>query len=227
MSTEMDLMRMDERQRAAWLMANRATVFAVGLAWLGLIVWELAHERSPLFLIVMVPVFALFRVALYLYYVRVPLSPARKGGLSGPLRLIAALLLAISAFLPLFSLESGSRSAWQLVLENWESGFLVALVFLWPLAPAALARLAARARLSLVVQLGEPVLAAASTLAILWIPRMIWEFDASLLPWLWIPTPARPEIGALVAVGANGLYVIGWLARRLRRAAGVPAANLR
>jgi hypothetical protein len=51
----MDLMRMGERQRAAWLMANRATVFAVGLSWLGLIVWELAHERSPVFLVVMVP----------------------------------------------------------------------------------------------------------------------------------------------------------------------------
>ena len=63
MPTEMDLFRMDERQRLAWLMANRGTVIAVGLTWIGMIVWELAHQRAPVFLIAMVPVFALLREA--------------------------------------------------------------------------------------------------------------------------------------------------------------------
>ena len=62
MTSEMDLLRMDERQRLAWLMANRGTVVAVGVIWMGMIVWELAQGRAPLFLIVMVPVLALLRV---------------------------------------------------------------------------------------------------------------------------------------------------------------------
>ena len=70
MPNEMDALRMDERQRNAWLMANRGTVFAVGIAWLGLIGWELAHGRTPLFLIAMVPVFALIRFGLFFYYSR-------------------------------------------------------------------------------------------------------------------------------------------------------------
>ena len=68
MKTEMDLMRMDERQRSAWLLANRATLMVVGLTWLGMIAWELAHRRTPLFLLAMVPAFALLRLLLYLLY---------------------------------------------------------------------------------------------------------------------------------------------------------------
>ena len=111
--------------------------------------------------------------------------------------------------------------------DDWEAVFLVALTFLWPVGALMLSRLALPARLSIIVQFAAPALAAGSTLVILWIPRMIWEFDAALLPWLWIPTPARPEIGVLVAVGANGLYVIGWLAGLLRRPADQAVATLR
>ena len=68
MKSEMDVMRMDERQRLHWLMANRALLLIVGLVWLGLIGWELAQGRRPLFLIIMVPVFALVRAVLYRYY---------------------------------------------------------------------------------------------------------------------------------------------------------------
>ena len=74
MTTEMDLLRMDERQRLAWLMANRGTLMAVGTVWIGLIAWELFHGRSPLFLIVMVPLFALLRAGLYLYYRSAPIG---------------------------------------------------------------------------------------------------------------------------------------------------------
>jgi len=70
MKTEMDAMRMDERQRLNWLLANRATLFIVGLCWLGLIAWEAVHGRMPHFLIVMVPVFALVRFVFYQVYSR-------------------------------------------------------------------------------------------------------------------------------------------------------------
>ena len=70
MKSEMDLLRMDERQRYCWLMANRATIFAIGAAWLGIIGWELYHSRTPWFMIVMIPVLALFRLGAYLFYKR-------------------------------------------------------------------------------------------------------------------------------------------------------------
>lgn len=43
-----------------------------GLVWLGMIGWELAHLTTPWFLILMVPVFGLFRFASYRYYQRLP-----------------------------------------------------------------------------------------------------------------------------------------------------------
>jgi hypothetical protein len=70
MKTEMDAMAMDERQRNAWLKANRLTLMLVGVTWLGMIAWELFHQRMPLFLIAMVPVFAVVRFGLYLLYAR-------------------------------------------------------------------------------------------------------------------------------------------------------------
>ncbi len=70
MKTEMDILRMDERQRAAWLRANRATLFAIAIAWFGMIGWELMQKRIPVFLIIMIPVFALARLVFYLYYAR-------------------------------------------------------------------------------------------------------------------------------------------------------------
>ena len=71
MTNEMDVMQMDERQRKAWLLANRATLFIVGAVWIGMIVWELGHQRVPYFLTAMVPAFALIRLAFYRRYIRV------------------------------------------------------------------------------------------------------------------------------------------------------------
>ena len=68
--SEMDVMGMDERQRNAWLRANRATLIAVGLCWLGMIAWELSQQRTPVFLLAMVPVFAAIRFGFYLCYSR-------------------------------------------------------------------------------------------------------------------------------------------------------------
>jgi len=72
MTTEMDVMRMDERQREAWLRANRLTLILVGLVWLGMIGWDIAHRTTPWFLILMVPVFGIFRFASYRTYLRLP-----------------------------------------------------------------------------------------------------------------------------------------------------------
>lgn len=70
MKNEMDLLGMDARRRMAWLLANRATLMIVGLVWLGMIGAELGSGRTPLFLILMVPVFAVLRAGLYLLYAR-------------------------------------------------------------------------------------------------------------------------------------------------------------
>ncbi len=70
MKSEMDLMRMDERQRLSWLRANRATLMVVGVVWLLMIGWELLEGRTPRFLILMVPVFAAVRFGLYWFYAR-------------------------------------------------------------------------------------------------------------------------------------------------------------
>jgi hypothetical protein len=70
MKDEMDLMGMDERQRISWLRANRATLMLVGIVWLLLTVSEYAQGRTPAFLVVMVPVFAAARLALYWFYAR-------------------------------------------------------------------------------------------------------------------------------------------------------------
>jgi hypothetical protein len=68
--TEMDVMRMDERQRLHWLAASRATLITVGVVWLLMIAWELLQRRLPMFLIVMVPVFAAVRLGFYRFYAR-------------------------------------------------------------------------------------------------------------------------------------------------------------
>ncbi|MGD8440242.1 MAG: hypothetical protein PVG53_06885 [Holophagae bacterium] len=70
MTDEMDVMRMDERQRESWLRANRLTLMLVGLVWLGMIGWHLARGTTPWFLILMVPVFGIFRFASYRYFQR-------------------------------------------------------------------------------------------------------------------------------------------------------------
>lgn len=68
MKTEMDVMRMDERQRLCWLLANRLTLMVVGVVWIGMIALEIVNNRMPYFLIAMVPVFALIRFLTYLVY---------------------------------------------------------------------------------------------------------------------------------------------------------------
>ncbi|MCK5596038.1 MAG: hypothetical protein KAJ04_01205 [Candidatus Eisenbacteria sp.] len=70
MRSEMDLMRMDERQRLYWLRANRTTLMFVGVVWLLMIAFELSEGRTPGFLLVMVPIFAGIRFGFFYYYAR-------------------------------------------------------------------------------------------------------------------------------------------------------------
>lgn len=76
MASEMDVMNMDERQRYSWLLANRFTLILVGISWLGMIIWELSKGRTPVFLISMIPVFAVVRFFSYQHFQRIP----RKSG---------------------------------------------------------------------------------------------------------------------------------------------------
>lgn len=70
MKTEMDALKMDERQRLCWLLANRATLIVVGILWLALIVRDLLNQRTPYELIVAVPLIAAVRFVIYKYYTR-------------------------------------------------------------------------------------------------------------------------------------------------------------
>jgi hypothetical protein len=70
MRTEMDIMHLDERQRLHWLKANRATLIVVGAVWLAMIAWELLQDRTPWYLISMVPIFAAVRLGFYWFYAR-------------------------------------------------------------------------------------------------------------------------------------------------------------
>lgn len=66
--SEMDMMQMDERERQCWLYANRATLFLVGLVWIGMAGWQFLQDKTPLFLLVMIPIFALVRFGFYRLY---------------------------------------------------------------------------------------------------------------------------------------------------------------
>jgi hypothetical protein len=70
MRSEMDVMRLDERQRLNWLLANRVTLMTVGVIWLLMMAFEFSEGRAPWFHIAMVPVFAGLRLGLYFYYAR-------------------------------------------------------------------------------------------------------------------------------------------------------------
>ncbi len=70
MKNEMDSLGMDERDRLAWLKANRVTLIFVGLVWIGMIARELSQGRTPLFLLAMVPVIALLRYGAFRYFTR-------------------------------------------------------------------------------------------------------------------------------------------------------------
>lgn len=224
MKNEMDLLRMDERQRLAWFMANRGTVIAVGAVWIGMIGWELTHGRVPAFLLIMVPVFALLRAGLYFHYSSrsfVGTESARDPRFVLYVKSAAGILLAAAALLPIYSVADPHgqgtqyRYAWDLVKDDTAAFILPALVYLWPLLILAMSRLWSRSFLQGLIQYAEPVLAAWSAIVILWVPQLIFE-ARTLFSFLIIPVNPVPQWGCYIVVAANGLYLAGWLAGLLR-----------
>jgi hypothetical protein len=224
MKNEMELMNMDERQRLAWFMANRGTLIAVGAVWLAMIGWELTHGRAPGFLLIMVPVFALLRAGLYFFYSSRPFVGSdstqdprflRYG------RILAALMLIGAMLFPLYSMEGlhgepgRSTYVWDLVRDDAAALLPLALVYLWPWPVFGLARFKSRRLLQLLLQFAEPVLAAVSCVIVLWIPQLIFE-SRTLFFILTIPVNPQPEWGCYLAVAANGLYLLSWLAELLQ-----------
>jgi hypothetical protein len=218
----MELMGMDERQRLAWFMANRGTVIFVGAVWIGMIGWELTHGRAPLFLMLMVPVIALFRAGLYHYYSARPLAGARSD--RDPkfvryVKLAAAVILAAAALAPIYTIvaQNGrdyeSRYLWDLVRGDMGAVIPLAFVYLWPFLTLGLARLRSRRVLQLLIQFAEPALAVVSCIVILWIPQLI--FEGRTLFFLVILVNPVAAWGCYVAVAANGLYLVAWLAGML------------
>jgi hypothetical protein len=220
----MELMRMDERQRLAWFMANRGTVIAVGAVWIGMIGWELTHGRVPAFLLIMVPVFALFRAGLYFFYSARPFAGSNAEKDPGFVRYgkaVAAVLLALAAALPIYTVPDTSgtsaeyRYTWDFVQGDATALPVLAIAYLWPVLVFGLMRLRSRRVLQWVVQFAEPALAVASSIVILWIPQLIFETRV-LFFILHIPVDATAAWGCFLAVVANGLYLVSWLAGRLR-----------
>ncbi len=75
------------------------------------------------------------------------------------LKLLAAIVLAISLLLPLYSLPgaAGERDpayAWQLAVDDWGSGGLLALAYLWPAMLVLFGRFAGSRRWRFMVSLG-------------------------------------------------------------------------
>jgi hypothetical protein len=219
MRNEMDLLNMDERQRLAWFMANRGTLIAVGSVWIGMIGWELTHGRVPAFLLVMVPVFALLRAGLYLFYSSRPFAGSyseRDPRLVRYGKVAAALLLVTAAFLPIYSVggapgEGASPTyAWGLVADDAAALPPLAFAYLWPVLVLGLSRLRPPRSLQVTLQFAEPVLAVASSIIMLWIPQLIFETRVVFfIPVVLEPTP---QWGCYLAVAANCIYTVSWLA---------------
>lgn len=224
MRNEMDLMNMDERQRLAWFMANRATLIAVGAVWIGMIGWELTHGRVPTFLLIMVPVFALLRAGLYFFYSSRPFVRTDSGGDPRVARYgkaAATLLLLGAILLPIYSFE-GARGegprltyAWNMVRSHAPLLVPLAFAYLWPFLILGLSRLRSSRGLQVALQFAEPALAVASSIIMLWIPQLIFE-ARTLFSFFIVPVHATPQWGCYLAVAANGLYIVSWLAGLLQ-----------
>lgn len=124
MKDEMDLLRMDERQRLSWLRANRATLMLVGIAWLLLIAWEYGQGRTPAFLVVMVPVFAAARLAFYWLY-------ARDRETRWPYRLLFFVTTAVGHLVATIAAGLGEISTGGLLGIFHESGYEAWRTALW------------------------------------------------------------------------------------------------
>lgn len=103
MRSEMDVMRMDERQRLHWLKANRATLMTVGVVWLLWIGFELLEGRTPWSLVSVVPVVAAVRLVFYWFY-------ARDRDVLWRERLLFFLLVGVGHFIAMLAAQLGEFS---------------------------------------------------------------------------------------------------------------------
>ena len=224
MRNEMSMMNMDERQRLAWFMANRGTIITVGAAWIGMIGWELFHERVPTFLLIMVPVFAIIRAGLYFFYKSQPFveseSVSKKSFVQYG-KVAAALLLAIAMMLPIYNVqesfgqETRSTYVWNMIQDDSIAIIPLVIIYLWPLILFGLSRLKSRRLLLALVQYTEPFFAVLSSIILLWIPQLV--FETTILFFIYIiPLNPVPGIGCYLAVFANGLYLVSLFAGLVR-----------
>lgn len=224
MTNEMNLMNMDERQRLAWFMANRGTLIAVGAAWIAMIGWHLSHGQVPTFLLIMVPVFALLRGALYFFYASRPFveTGSRRGlGAVQYGKAVASALLLLAAFLPLYRTAGlagvGTRTihTWSLINEDVIVLIPLLIAYLWPVGLYGLKLLSSRRVWRGLVQYLEPFFVVVSAIIVLTIPQLIFE-NTALFGVAVMPTNPMPAWGCYLAVAANALYLASWFAGLLR-----------
>jgi hypothetical protein len=99
-------------------------------------------------------------------------------------------------------------------MDDWYALIPLVLAFLWPLPILLLSRGSYRGLRRLLAHLLGPLLAATSSVIILWIPQLLFEFQQVLF-WF-VLSPAQAEIGCYLAISANGLFVVSWLGELLR-----------
>jgi hypothetical protein len=224
MKNEMNLMNMDERQRLAWFMANRGTLIAVGAAWIGMIGWELTHDRVPTFLLIMIPIFAILRAGLYILYGSKPFVETDSSEATSLVqygKVAATILLFVAAVLPIYGLqgspgeESQLTYTWNMVGNDSAAVFPLVIIYLWPLFTFSLSRMKKQWLLSALAQYAEPFLAVLSSIIVLWIPQLIFE-TRILFGLVIVPLNPVPAWGCYLAVAANGLYLVSWFAGLLR-----------
>jgi hypothetical protein len=136
-------------------------------------------------------------------------------------KLEAAGLLFLASLLPLYSFPGRSGGeptfgyAWPLALEEWGGGLLIVLAFLWPLPLLVLRRQVPGRRMRVALHALEPLMAAASGCLILLVSEAMMEFRQIF--WvLFLPVSADASAGAYMALVANGLFLVAWLAETLR-----------
>ena len=132
---------------------------------------------------------------------------------SGRVKLVAALVLAGSALLPLYALRgSGGVSdyyyPWQLVREDPGSAAVLAFAYFWPVLVLGLRRLPRSTGWRVTALVCEVVLAFVSG-SILWLlPATAFGFVQPLMPWLFVPVEASFAVGAVVGLAADIVYLV-------------------
>ncbi len=130
-------------------------------------------------------------------------------------KVVAALLLVASALLPLYTLP-GSDGAlnsyypWEIARDDSTSGMALVLAYFWPLLVVALRHLSRGAVWRAAVLVCEPVLGLASVFILWLIPATSFGFAVLLAPWFLVPVQASLELGGIVAITADIVYLFAF-----------------